>query len=349
MKKISIIFCLAIVSLLIISCAGKEYPLVSRESKLPSDVVKMTPETDIYPPVLHSAEFRQPVPLPGPVNTNGGEDSPFIPIFIHANDADEEELYFFFTPDVRIPAEKQLLDGVTGIYVSKRVGGAWQVPQRVVLQDKNKLSLDGCEFVHNNFMLFCSAREGYTGIHWFSAQYNPEKKRWQNWKPADFPAEYNVGELHIYEDSSKGLKELYYHSDKSYYIAGKGQNDIWMLTWSEEQKQWTNPINIEAVNTAENEGMPYITKDGTELWFHRWYKGSPAIFRSVREKTSAEAAGDATSGNAGGFGEWQKPEMIVSQFAGEPTLDSEGNLYFVHHYYKDSKMIEADIYFAEKK
>ncbi|HUV15043.1 MAG TPA: hypothetical protein VMW28_00580 [Pelolinea sp.] len=41
--------------------------------------------------------------------------------------------------------------------------------------------------------------------------------------------------------------------------------------------------------------------------------------------------------------------MIVSQFAGEPSLDSSGNLYFIHHYYKDGKMLEADIYFAKRK
>ena len=48
-------------------------------------------------------------------------------------------------------------------------------------------------------------------------------------------------------------------------------------------------------------------------------------------------------------GEWQEPELIVSQFAGEPTLDSQGNLYFVHHFYRDGRMIEADIYVSRKK
>ena len=46
---------------------------------------------------------------------------------------------------------------------------------------------------------------------------------------------------------------------------------------------------------------------------------------------------------------WSEPEMIVSQFAGEPTLDDADNLYFVHHYYKAGVMIEADIYVAYRK
>lgn len=44
-----------------------------------------------------------------------------------------------------------------------------------------------------------------------------------------------------------------------------------------------------------------------------------------------------------------RSELIVSQFAGEPTLDKDGNIYFVYHYYRDSEMIEADIYVAYKK
>ena len=44
---------------------------------------------------------------------------------------------------------------------------------------------------------------------------------------------------------------------------------------------------------------------------------------------------------------WQEPQLIVSQFAGEPTLDNEGNLYFVHHFFnKAGEMVEADIYIA---
>jgi len=68
------------------------------------------------------------------------------------------------------------------------------------------------------------------------------------------------------------------------------------------------------------------------LWFNRTYEGSPAIYRSAKVD-----------------GEWQEPELIISQFAGEPTLDKDGNIYFVHHFYIDGEMVEADIYVAYKK
>ena len=69
-----------------------------------------------------------------------------------------------------------------------------------------------------------------------------------------------------------------------------------------------------------------------ELWFTRTYLGTPAIYRSRSEE-----------------GEWQEAELIVSQFAGEPTLDPAGNLLFVHHFFDNGVMLEADIYIAYRK
>lgn len=311
---VRLLLCLMVAVLMMSGCSelgGPEQPL-TREEAIPDNAVKVLPTTDIYPPILHSSEWHEPVPLPGPVNTAGAEDSPFI---CEAR----QELYFWFTPDPNIPPEKQLLDGVTGIWVSRWHEGQWQEPERVWLQDEGKLALDGCTFISGDKMYFCSAREGYVGVHWFTSNY--EDGEWKKWTHIDFPSEFGVGELHVWED------ELYYHSDRD---GGKGGYDIWML--ERVNGEWQNPVNVAAVNSAGNEGMPYLTSDGQELWFNRSYEGSPAIFRSVREN-----------------GEWQEPELIISQFAGEPTLDWEGNIYFVHHFFKDGKMIEADIYVAYRK
>ena len=289
-----------------------QYPTLTREESIPDDAVKRTPETDLFPPVLHVDEWETPVPVGTPVNTAGAEDSPFIPI-------DRDELYFFFTPDVRIPAERQVLDSVTGIYMSVYQNGTFSEPERVWLQDPGKLALDGAEFVEGNSMLFVSAREGYTGLHWLSAEFIDGE--WGNWQNADFDLDFEVGELHIHNN------ELYYHSGRA---GGQGQYDIWKLTRAGDV--WQNPEAVEVVNSAESEGWPYISSDGNELWFTRTYSGTPGIFRSVKEA-----------------GEWQEPQLIISQFAGEPTLDKNGNIFFVHHFYEDGVMIEADIYVANKK
>ena len=285
-------------------------PTVDRESRIPAEAVKVTSETDAAPPQVLSVEYEKPVPVPGAVNTAGAEDSPFIT-------PDGNTLYFFFTPDVKIPAKGQILDDVTGIYVSQKVDGLWSAPERILLQEPGKLALDGCEFIQENVMLFCSAREGYEGIQWFMAQYRDGK--WQDWKHADFPPDFQVGELHFSADGS----QLYYASDRS---GGKGGLDIWAST--RVDGVWQEPMNVAAVNTADSEGWPALSPDETELWLTRNF----SLWRS-------KSLG----------GEWQPPEQIISSLAGEASIDSAGNVYFVHDYFTDDQMLEADIFVAYKK
>jgi hypothetical protein len=287
--------------------------LPSRNSMIPDDIVKITPMMDTNPPLSYSPEYGDPVPLSGPVNTAGGEDSAFIM-------PDGETLYFFFTPDVRVSVEKQLLDQVTGIYLSKKDGESWGEPTRVLLQDPGKLAIDGCEFVQGDTMYFTSAREGYTGLHWFKAEYM--EGEWRNWTNADSELktqEYSTGELHISADG----RELYFHSDRS---GGKGNFDIWIS--QKVDGEWNEPLNLEVVNSEGYDGWPCISHDGSELWFSRDY----GIWRSKRVS-----------------GEWQEPEKMFFPLAGEPSVDREGNVYFTHHFYDDDVMLEADIYVAKKR
>jgi hypothetical protein len=287
------------------------HPDVDRLNKISGDITKRVPETDQHPPILHSDEFQAPVPLPGDINTAGGEDSPYIL-------PEGNTMYFFFTPDVRVPPEKQLLDEVTGVWGSQKQGDSWGSVERVWLQEPGKLALDGALCVQGNEMWFASAREGYTGVNNFIAEWMDGK--WANWRYVGdrLMKELRVGETHLHSD------DLYYHSDLT---GGKGDFDIWKTTRT--GGTWSDPVNIEAVNTPALDGFPFMSSDGKELWFTRQHNGTPAIFRSIK-------SGDT----------WTAPEMIVSQFAGEPTLDDAGNLYFVHHFFENDVMIEADIYVA---
>ena len=294
------------------------YPTTTREEAIPADAVKITPEMDFYPPILHSDDFETPVPLGPPINTKGAEDSPFMM-------PDGNTFYVFFTPDVRVPVEQQLLDNVTGIYVYHKVGGQWTGPERMWLNEPGELSLDGCLFVQGNTAWFCSARIGnYRGVDMWTAEYANGK--WANFRNVGekLNTEYRIGEMHISADGNT----MYFHSDQ--LPGGKGGLDIWST--EKVDGEWQTPVNMEIMNSADNEGWPYISEDGNEFWFTRFYLGSPALFRS--KKIS---------------GEWTEPELIVSQFAGEPTLDNAGNLYFTHHFYNNGTMLEADIYVAYRK
>ncbi len=306
--------------LLVSGCDGggqtPSTPTITRGESLPADAVKVTVENDPYPPVLHSTAFATPVPVPGGINTAGAEDSPFVT-------PDGDTMYFFFTPDVRVPVEKQLIDGVTGVYVSHRTGATWSEAERVVLQQPDKLSLDGAVAVDGDIMWFASAREGnYRGVDMWTARWRDGA--WRDWENSgkQLNVDYQIGEVHYRHDG----EALYFHSDRP---GGKGGYDIWVTIRGDAG--WMPPVNIEAVNSPDTDGWPFISAEGGEMWFTRTHMGTPAIFRSVL-------------GPAG----WTEPELIVSQFAGEPTLDRDGNLYFVHHYYRDGMMLEADIYMASR-
>ena len=289
----------------------------TRLDALPDDVTKMAPSTDHHPPILHSDEWYPPVPMEGPVNTSGAEDSPFI-------SADGNVFTFFFVPDVRVPPEKQLLDDVSGIYLARKMDGVWIEPERVVLQEPGKVSLDGCQFTQDDEIWFCSAREGnYRSIDIWHAE--NRGGRWMNWENAgeQLNVEYEMGEFHFTAD----WETLYFHSDRE---GGSGNYDIWVTHLV--NGEWAQPENIHEVNSDEHDSRPFVTQDGSELWITRTYLGTPGIFRS-------SWTGDG----------WSEPELILSQFAGQPTLDAKGNLYFIHHYVIDDEIIEADVYVAYRK
>ncbi len=299
----------------------KPWPfLENRYTKIPADARKGTPATDPFPPILVSSEYEPPVPMSGPVNSAGAEDSPFV-------SPDGTEFFFFFTPDVRVPAEKQLADSVTGIWYSRRSGGEWIEPERVVLSDD--VALDGCQQLVGDTLWFASVRAGNLGaIDVYHAVRRNGK--WTDWRNAgqQLNVDYNIGEFHLTSDR----QQMYFGSAE-----GTARPDLWVCR--RNATGWDSPQNLGApVNDEQNQSQPFLSADGRELWYTAWCDTimGPCVYRSRADST----------------GNWQTPEQVVVRFAGEPTLDDAGNLYFVHHYYTGgdtSRMLEADIYFCRRK
>jgi hypothetical protein len=327
-KKIMTTFFIVIIFIAFSGCTGpgNKIKTVSRQQSIPLDVIKGSPESDTYKPVVHSDNWKTPVPMKGTVNTAGAEDSPFMM-------PDGNTFYFFFTPDVRVPANKQLIDGVTGIWWTKKINGTWTEPERIFLSDD--VSLDGCTFVQGDTMWFGSVRAGnYGNIDVYTAKLRNGK--WADWKNAgeQLNVKYDIGEFHISPDG----KKLYFGYSKTGTDNGSlfdSNRDIYVS--EKTDSGWSEPVSLgPKVNSGAGEDQPFITPDGKELWFtgqSRLGFTGPAIFRSLLSPD----------------GSWGEPEEIISNFAGEPTLDSYGNVYFVHHFYRNGTMIEADIYVAEKK
>ena len=104
--------------------------------------------------------------------------------------------------------------------------------------------------------------------------------------------------------------------------------DIWVS--KKVNGEWQEPENVASVNTERNEGRPFVTGDGNEMWITKDY----GLWRSKKVN-----------------GEWQESELIISPLAGEASVDYDGNgnVYFTHHFFNNNNMIEADIYMAERQ
>ena len=294
---------------------------VSRLAAIPAGAGKVAPHEDAWPPVV-APGWSKPVPLGAPVNTAGAEDSPFVT-------PDGEALYFFFTPDLNVPAEEQLLDRVTGIWLARPAGEGWGEPEHLLLASLDELHLDGCPTVVGTWMVFCSARASNSReVDLYTATLRDGT--WtdvQNWGEP-FSTGYDVGEMHITADGSA----LYYSSARP---GGLGWLDLWVSFRTGDG--WGEPVNLgPRANTAADENRPFA--NGEELWFDaqsRQGLPGPAIFRASRHPD----------------GSWSEPEEVVSSFAGEPSLTGDGRvLYFVHHYPSADmgRMIEADLYVTER-
>lgn len=297
-------------ALLLAGCSPTTVEIPDREDLIPAGAVKMSPENDSLPPILHSDEFEGPFPLPYPVNTRGAEDSAFIL-------PDGKILYVWFTPNNRMDVYEQAVDLVSGIYKFERVGDGWSEAERIWLVKPGEPHLDGCGFFQGDKAWICGVREDVEGIHWFTAEF--KDGGWTTARLEDFDPDYEVGELHISGDGN----QLYFHSRRP---GGKGGLDIWMS--EKVNGVWGPPINLEHVNSEYDEGWPALNPQEDELWITKNY----GIWRSKKVD-----------------GVWGIPEEIVGSLAGEATIDSAGNVYFTHHYFENDQMIEADIYVIYRK
>ena len=296
----------------------------TREEAL-TGAVAVDPADDVYPPILQptfSDWFEDPVPLQGGINTAGAEDSPFVA-------PDDSGFYFFFTPDPTIEAQDQVTDTVTGIWYAPAQGDTWGEAQRVKLKDAGTDVLDGCPTALPGQLWFCSIRaDNYRDVDmWIAECDGAECSGWRN-AGERVNVELSAGELYITEDSASMLfgAEL---------DGGQGGYDLWIADSSGDS--WADPVNLGTpVNDAGTQYLPAFNHDGSELW----WTGDSALGQPGPALYLSQWGGTA----------WGEPQEVVSSFAGEPSLDTAGNLYFTHHYFTEGpgEMIEADIYVTRR-
>ena len=92
---------------------------------------------------------------------------------------------------------------------------------------------------------------------------------------------------HVAYDKEAGREVLYFVSDRD---EGKGKLDIWYTT-IESDTEFSDPVNVKEVNTAEDEISPFYHSDSNSLYFSsngRLGFGGYDVFRSDFKKEAGE-------------------------------------------------------------
>ena len=302
-------------------CARDTESNADRIARSTQDVTQsIIPELDLQPPVFLVEGWEPPQALPAPIDVEGNELSPFITL---AGD----ELYYFYTPDLSVSEAKQALDGISGTYYSKKVDGMWSESQKLLLSTGD--TLDGCIYTDGQTLWFCSKRDGnYGDVDFYTAAW--VDGAWRDGQNAgeQLNVTYDVGEMHLSADQNTMIFS-------AFRIGGFGLTDLWQIQRVGED--WSEPVNLgDVINSTEIEDYPFLSEDGTELWFtspsRSGYPGY-AIFRSLKQD-----------------GTWGESQEILSNYASEVSIDRQGNLYFSHHIYnEEGELLGSKIYVAFKK
>jgi Tol biopolymer transport system component len=118
------------------------------------------------------------------------------------------------------------------------------------------ISADGLEFY------FCSKRSGKMRI-WVTTR-QTESDDWT--EPVNLGSTVNAGWSGCPNILADG-RTLLFRSDQP---GGYGGLDIWMTTRAAKDRPWSAPVNLgPKINTANTEGWPCISADGSTLYFSR--------------------------------------------------------------------------------
>ena len=223
----------------------------------------------------------------------------YAPVFVDSN-------RMIFTSSRPNPLAEKVMAFNHNMYISKKENNNWNVPTFISYLNNSDnyetsagMSADRKTiFVYKSFYggdLYFSDMKGQT--------LSPPKKLSVNSQYHESSACY-----------SNGI--LYFVSDRP---GGKGGHDIYYCTQSEKGK-WSDPVNLEVINSEKDENYLFITSDGKTLYFSSKGhdpKGGYDIFISEKKPD----------------GQWSAPENIGTQINTENdeicfTKDPSGKIYF---------------------
>jgi hypothetical protein len=284
-------------------------------------------------PEVVAPDWSAPVKLAGPLNTDCPEDAVEI-------SRDGRVLYFFWSPTVG-GTNEELLDIKTGTYCAERVGddpGVFADPRFFDLQKgATGGSVDGSPSFtpDGDFVYFHSTRSDNLGY-----RLSPPADDYLDIYAAPLasgepgPA-VNLGEPvnSIYLDGEHALSpngsQLFLSSTRP---GGLGDVDIWIASLNGDG--WNTPVNPGApVNSSHADLQPGFAADDPDTMYFVSDRDGPA---SIYCSTFDGAV-------------WSEPEMVVTGYAGEPSLIADGStMYFVHVLVDDEGVFGADIWYVQR-
>ncbi|PHS50855.1 MAG: hypothetical protein COB01_11715 [Lutibacter sp.] len=210
-------------------------------------------DLDIYVSHRYSTEdeWQEPINVGLQINSPASDHSVTI-----SNDGH----YLYFT------SEKAGGHGDADLYVSYRQDitsdTSWSIAKNLgAIINTNKL--EACPFFHidekETKLYFVSGRDGgLGGMDLYYTLWNDKHKTFEN--PVALKISSSAHDMHF--EPEKGL----IWSSRE---GGVGKHDIWIASFNKDKNIWENPQYLkQPINTEFNEGMPSITKDFSELYFH---------------------------------------------------------------------------------
>lgn len=145
------------------------------------------------------------------------------------------------------------------LYYSRKVNGKWSTPVNITPQVQSDGDMYPTFLSHDGTVLYLRREDNFEADLLVSMRENGE---WTKAKSVGkvINSKYFEGNLSI----SKDGKTLYFSSNRK---EGSGAMDIYRCTL-QPKGDWGTPVNLGSViNTPFNEDAPYISEDGTRLYF----------------------------------------------------------------------------------
>lgn len=198
-----------------------------------------------------------------PMSLINSKEADFCPAY-----ADKKYTTLYFTSTR--PGGQGAIDITTGqnhsdIYEAKLdKNGKWSTPAPLATTIVSKMN-EGSAFVSKKGDLMFMTRCGEQKNKQVKCQLYVSKKQGPSWAEPE-PLPFNVDSIHLrHAVISPDGNTLYFDSK----LPGTyGGTDIWMSEFDKKGKTWGTPVNLgPSINTAGNEGFPYMADDNKTLYF----------------------------------------------------------------------------------